>query len=208
MRQKILKIRDQIELTWKTNVKPQMEAVDEMDDFCTDEGFKGDHLNEMLYESMDIHAIEIKGAIAKTFYAHAIKTIEKDFLCTQCHSPLLIKKDVFRLHYVNCQYCNTTNTYQPDVKYNQIGWFAIDDLVEKQCLEEFKSLQAIESQISDTRPPVSNELISAHETAFWVYHNKRLDAKIAYKSDEADRRAIDVKQLENERLDYIKRNIK
>ena len=209
MRQKILNIKDQIELIWDTKVEPKMEELDDLHDmesFHIDEGFKGDNLGEKLYELMAIYAIEIEGAIAQKFYTYAVKTIEKDFLCSQCNSPLEIKKDVFRLHYVDCQYCNTTNTYQPDVKYNQIGWFAIDALVELECLEAFKALQAIEVEISDTRPPVSNELITAHEKAYWVYHNKRLDTKIKHKSDEAERRAIDVKQLEDNRLDYIKRN--
>lgn len=208
MRQKILKITDQIDLIWDTKVEPEMEELDELHDmesFHIDEGFKGDNLSEKLYELMAVYAIEIEGAIAEAFYSHAVKAIERDFLCTQCNSPLEVKKDVFRLQYVDCQYCNTTNTYQPDVKYNQIGWFAIDALVELECMEEFKALQAIETKIDDTRPPVSNELITAHEKAYWVYHNKRLDTKIRHKSDEAERRDIDVKKLEADRLDYIKR---
>ena len=169
------------------------------------EGFKGNDLSDKLYEDMALYEIEIEAAIAELFYAHTIQTLDKEFLCSQCNSPLSIKKDIFRMHYVECQYCNTTNTYQPDTKYNQIGWFAIDALVVKECLEEFKTLHAAEAKISDTRPPVPEELIQAHKEAYWRYHKKRLDAKIAYKSDEAERREKDVEQLEADWLDYIKR---
>lgn len=203
MRSKILKITDQIKLTWDTKVGPKMEPLG---DFHYDEENKGDILSDKLYDHMAIHAINIEGAIAQAFYEHAIKTIEKDFLCTQCHSPLQIDKEVFRSHYVDCQYCNTTNTYQPNVKYNQIGWFAIDALVEMKCLEEFKGLQAAETKINDIRPPVSNEVIKEHQEAYWIYHNKILDTKETYKSDEVERRDIYMNQLEVNRLDYIKRH--
>lgn len=202
MRTEILKIRDQIDHTWDTKVKPEMEPLG---DFHYDEGFKGHDLREKLYEDMALYEIEIEGALAEVYYAYAIQSIDKEFLCTQCHSPLSIKKDVFRMHYVDCQYCNTTNTYQPDAKYHQIGWFAIDALVAKECLEEFKVLHTLECKIANTRPPAPEELIQAHEKAYWVYHNKRLNTKIGYKSDEAQQREKAVKQLEEDRLDYLKR---
>ena len=74
------------------------------------------------------------------------------------------------------------------------------------CLEEFKALQAAETKINDIRPPVSNEVIKEHQEAYWIYHNKILDTKETYKSDEVERRDIYMNQLEVNRLDYIKRH--
>lgn len=202
MKGKIMNITEQIDHTWDTKVKPKMEPLG---DFHYDEGFKGDDLNDKLSHDIHLYSIEVEGVIAEAFYAHAVKTIDKEFLCTQCNSPLSIKKDVFRMHYVVCEYCTTTNTYEPHVKYNQIGWYAVDAMVEKALLEEYRILHESERKISETRPPLAEDLIEAHKKAFWNYHHKRLDARIAYKSDEAERKEKDIERLERDLLDYIGR---
>ncbi|HHC78346.1 MAG TPA: hypothetical protein ENK46_00580, partial [Flavobacteriia bacterium] len=124
-------LSDKIEDTFDNTVKPQMlEYKEEWD--ILDEGQKGIAMGESFYERIDRYQVLLEGKIAQRFYNHAVQFLNEDFKCTQCSAKLEIKKDIFRSHYVSCDYCNTVNTFTPNDKIAQIRW-VVDKIVELKC---------------------------------------------------------------------------
>jgi len=192
MKGKIMKIPKKIDHVWETQVKDEMEALG---DFHYDEGFKGHDVNEKLIGEIDLIATGIIGKLSEKFYAHAIQSAQQNFECTQCHAPLEIKKDLFRSQYVACQYCNTTNTFEPDVKLMQIGWTIVDNMAAYRALDLHHILHEVECKIQKKRPPIPDEFIAEYREAYINYYEKFYKERIALKSDEEERYETDMENI-------------
>ncbi len=139
IKSQLMGLGDKIEDTFEETVKPQMlDYIEEWD--VIDEAQKGTLLNESIYARIERYQIVIEGKISERFYNHAIKLLNEDFNCTQCGANLEVKKDIFRSHYVSCNYCNTVNTFIPNDKIAQIRW-VIDNIVRYKVIEEWDDLQ-------------------------------------------------------------------
>jgi RNase P subunit RPR2 len=106
----IKKIND----TWRSSAEPSMQAVNLA---WTDEMAKGYALEEYLVQQLDRFVMEAEGKLSQKYYEYAINLVEKEFNCTQCKAPLVIKKNFFKSQYVTCLYCQTVNTFEPETKY-------------------------------------------------------------------------------------------
>ena len=148
-------LSDKIEDTFDNTVKPQMlEYKEEWD--ILDEGQKGIAMGESFYERIDRYQVLLEGKIAQRFYNHAVQFLNEDFKCTQCSAKLEIKKDIFRSHYVSCDYCNTVNTFTPNDKIAQIRW-VVDKIVELKCLDERDEKDVAYKALNSLRSPAEGE---------------------------------------------------
>ena len=134
MKSQIDNILLKIDETWEDKVRPQMIAISNNDYFYEDEGFKAEKLSDKLHEIMERFQTVLEGKLSQQFYNHAITIANQDFNCSQCGSPLTIKKDLFRAQYITCTACNSVNTFEPETKFIQIGWNIIDNIITLQCL--------------------------------------------------------------------------
>ena len=110
-------------------------------DYWMDENSKGYNLRERLYEHLELWQFITEGKISKKYYDFAIHLVKKNFLCTQCNSPVELKTNFFKSQYVTCPYCNTVNTFEPETKYAQIGWNVINNIAALNSYDEYIAMK-------------------------------------------------------------------
>jgi hypothetical protein len=130
----LIKIDD----TWRNQVEPAMRTDG---DYWVDEMHKGYNLNEQLHEQISLWLFVTEGKLSKKYYDYAIGLVNKNFYCTQCNSPIQIKNNFFKSHYITCQFCNTVNTFEPSTKYAQIGGNVIDNIAAFSAFDEYVEMR-------------------------------------------------------------------
>ncbi len=131
-------LNEKVEETWSNQVEPQMRSLG---DAWMDESFKLATFNDNYHTKLVDFQVQLEGKLSEKFYAHAVTSINQNFTCTQCSAPLEVKKDVFNSQYVDCQYCNTVNTFTPDTKFMQIGWNVLDNICTYRAFDEYTTMQ-------------------------------------------------------------------
>jgi len=193
----LYKLIDKIEDTFDEKVSPKMlEYVERWD--IIDQNTKATDLEQKLREKIDRFEIVLEGKVAQRFYDHAIQFLNEDFHCTQCSGKLEIKKDIFRSHYVGCDYCNTTNTFTPNNKIAEIRW-VIDNIAKHKALKEWdekesareacKSIRSLSEEEDKTELATAYDKWEAKEKAFWT---KYFTERATYVSEYKDTIAHDV----------------
>ncbi len=193
----LLKLEDKIEITFDDKVGPQMlDYVERWD--LIDQDQKGIQLRESFRPRIERFEIILEGKVAQRFFDHAIQFLNEDFHCTQCSGKLEVKKDIFRSHYVGCDYCNTTNTFTPNNKIAEIRW-VVDNIAKHKALSEWgekkKAREACKSMRSLAEDEDKTELSNAYdiwevkEKAFWT---KYFTERAAYVSDYKETIAHDI----------------
>ena len=197
IKSQLLKLEDKIETTFDEKVGPQMlEYIERWD--LIDQDQKGVKLRESFRPRIERFEIILEGKVAQRFYNHAIQFLNEDFHCTQCSGKLEIKKDIFRTHYVGCDYCNTTNTFTPNNKITEIRW-VVDNIAKHKALKEWdekekaredcKSIRSPRDEDSKTELANAYDLWEEKEKAFWTTY---FTERATYVSDYKDTIVHDV----------------
>ena len=197
IKSQLLKLEDKIETTFDEKVGPQMlEYIERWD--LIDQDQKGVKLRESFRPRIERFEIILEGKVAQRFYNHAIQFLNEDFHCTQCSGKLEIKKDIFRTHYVGCDYCNTTNTFTPNNKITEIRW-VVDNIAKHKALKEWdekekaredcKSIRSPRDEDSKTELANAYDLWEEKEKAFWTTY---FTERATYVSDYKDTIVYDV----------------
>ena len=197
IKSQLLQLEDKIETTFDDKVGPQMSEYVERWNLI-DQDQKGIALRESFRPKIERFEIMLEGKVAQRFYNHAIQFLNEDFHCTQCGGKLEIKKDIFRSHYVGCDYCNTTNTFTPNDKIAEIRW-VVDDIAKHKALKEWdekesarkacKSMRSLSEDEDKTELAAAYDTWEAKEKAFWT---KYFTERASYVSDYKDTIAHDV----------------
>lgn len=156
MKSQLRDMTDKIDDTFDNKVKPQMEKYKEEWELM-DQDQKGTELSESIYERIERYEMLIEGKVGQTFYDHAIQLLNEDFNCTQCSAKLEVKKDIFRSHYVSCEYCNTVNTFTPNTKIAEIRGYAIDNIAKLNAINEWDAYRKSQNDFHGIRPPHGEE---------------------------------------------------
>jgi hypothetical protein len=129
--------------------------------------------------------------VSQKFYDHAIQFLNEDFHCTQCSGKLEVKKDIFRSHYVGCDYCNTTNTFTPNDKIANLRW-VVDNIAASKALRQWdenntareacKSIRSLSEGDDKTELATAYDNWEITETAYWTkYFTERASYVSEYK---------------------------
>ena len=197
IKSQLLKLEDKIETTFDEKVGPQMlEYIERWD--LIDQDQKGVKLRESFRPRIERFEIILEGKVAQRFYNHAIQFLNEDFYCTQCSGKLEIKKDIFRTHYVGCDYCNTTNTFTPNNKITEIRW-VVDNIAKHKALKEWdekekaredcKSIRSLREGDDKTELATAYDTWEIKEKAFWTRY---FTERATYVSDYKDTIVYDV----------------
>jgi len=197
IKSQLMAMGNKVDKTFNEKVLPQMIEYKEHYELL-DEGAKGRHLREkIIFKKIALFEIEIEGEISQRFYNHAIKFLNEDFHCTQCNAKLEVRKDIFRPHYVSCDYCNTVNTFTPNDKISQIRW-VVDNIVKYNCIEEWQALENAEEEYKNLRSWSEGEDMSKHkikmknwEDALHTYWTKFFTLRSEYLPEYAETIAYD-----------------
>ena len=175
-------LSNKIDDTFYNKVEPQM--LNYVKGYDTvDQSIKANDLRNSIFFRIERFEIVLEGKVSKAFYDHAIQFLNNDFHCTQCSAKLEVRKDVFRSHYVSCEYCNTVNTFTPNDKIASIRWI-VDNIAKYNALAEWDEMQKANNEFSDFRPPHEGQDNTEYiklfkkrentERAFWVkYFSER-----------------------------------
>lgn len=164
IKQQLMALGNKVDTTFDEKVLPQMRAYKE-DYELLDQRLKVRHLREdVIFKKIDLFEIEVEGEVSQRFYNHAIQFLNKDFNCTQCSAKLEVRKDIFRSHYVSCDYCNTVNTFMPNDKISQIRW-VVDNIAKYNSINEWKAKENAENEYKKLRSWREGEDISQHKIA-------------------------------------------
>ncbi len=180
IKSQIMELIEKIEKTFDKKVKSQMlEYKEEWD--VIDEDQKGVKLGESIYQRIERFEIEIEGKVSQKFYGHAIQLLNEDFHCTQCSAKLEVKKDIFRAHYVSCEYCNTVNTFSPSDKIAEIRW-VVESIAKHNAVNEWDEKKSAQNECREFRSlseeDDKTELTKAYgkweikERVFWTKYFK------------------------------------
>ncbi len=197
IKSQLLQLSDKIETTFDDKVGPKMlEYIERYD--LIDQDQKGVVLGESFRPRIERFEIILEGKVAQRFFDHAIQFLNEDFHCTQCNGKLEVKKDVFRSHYVGCDYCNTTNTFTPNNKITEIRW-VVDNIAKHKALKEWDEKELARKSCKSIRSlrdgDDKTELVNAYnnwetkEKAFWT---KYFTERATYVSEYKDTIAHDV----------------
>ncbi len=156
IKSQLMGLMQKIEDTFDDNVKPKMQAFKEDYDLI-DESKKGTRLAESIYHRINRCEIELEGKLALKFYDHAIQFLNEDFNCSQCGGKVNARNDLFRSHYLSCDYCNTVNTFTPNSKVNEIQGFAIDNIAKYKAIQEWEEMEKAEQLFGEIRCPHGTE---------------------------------------------------
>ena len=157
-------LADKSDQLFDEKVKPQMlEYIEEWD--VIDEGQKGTKQRESIYDRIERYEIELEGKLSQKFYDHAISFLNENFNCTQCSGKLEIRKDIFRAHYVDCQYCNTVNSFTPNDKIVQIRW-VVDNIAKYKSINEWDKMEKAKYEFKEMRPPRGEDDKTEYIAAF------------------------------------------
>ena len=155
IKSQLMGLTEKIDETYDEKVAPQMlEYIEQWD--AIEQGQKGTILRESIFERIERFEITIEGKVSQKFYNHAIKLLNEDFNCTQCSAKLEIRKDIFRSHYVDCQYCNTVNTFTPNDKIAQIKWVA-DNIAKYNVIDKWDAMKKAQKEFQEIRNPHEDE---------------------------------------------------
>jgi len=172
-----------IDTTWQQQVAPLMQADGH---YWADESHKGYQAADAMHERMHLWQYITEGKLSQKYYDHAIELINRDFFCTQCNAPLQVKKDLFRAHYITCNYCSAVNTFEPETKYATIGWNVVDNLAALYALQEYKAMLQAKGNGA-----------AAYAKAVRVYYEKYFDERIKLMPHTADTREQDIEKKIN-----------
>ncbi|MEX0272809.1 MAG: hypothetical protein AB3N16_00350, partial [Flavobacteriaceae bacterium] len=166
----LMQLMDKSETTFDEKVKPQMlEFIEEWE--VIDEEHKGTHLREAMYEQMERFEIVMEGKASLKFYEHALTLLNEHFHCSQCQAQLEVKKDIFRSHYVSCDYCNTVNTFTPNDKIAQIKW-VVDNIAKYRAIGEWDAMREAHNQYIELPCKATHEDQSELLEAFRLKEDK------------------------------------
>jgi len=177
-------LRTKIDETFDDTVKPKMlEYIKEWE--VIDEDQKGVKLGESMLDRIDRFEIIIEGKVSQKFYDHAIKFLNEDFLCTQCNGKLDVKKDIFRSHYVSCEYCNTANTFTPNSKIVAIRWIA-DNIAKYKAIAEWDTMKKAKEDFNEIRCPHEDQDKTEYEAGFKHRENTEREFWTKYFTERAE----------------------
>jgi len=171
----LMALGDKVDATFNEKVKPQMLQHKEHYDIL-DQAAKGTFLREkIIFNGIERFEIVLEGKVSTKFYNHAISFLNEDFNCTQCSAKIEVRKDIFRPHYVSCDYCNTVNTFTPNDKISQIRW-VVDNIAKYKAIAEWDEKLKAENERSELRSWSEGEEITPYKIAL----KKQEDASRAF----------------------------
>jgi len=197
----LMALGNKVDTTFDEKVKPQMLQYKEEYDIL-DEDAKGTFLREkIIFNGIARFEIVLEGKVSTKFYNHAISFLNEDFNCTQCSAKIEVRKDIFRPHYVSCDYCNTVNTFTPNDKISQIRW-VVDNISKYKAINEWDAKIIAKNELNKLRSWSEGEDITPFKIAlkkqedtgrtFWLkYFTERSEYLPEYK--ETIEHDIDVK---------------
>lgn len=197
----IYDITKSVTQTWEQKVYPQLRLHTNFD--LPKELHESD-FTYFLITRLEHFERNLEADLSQTFYDYAIQSANQQYSCTQCHSPLAIKSNVFRSHYVTCNYCQATNTFTPDTKYAQIGGNIIDNIVAKKCELLYQKMQASLVNIQNQRPPVAEQFWEKYKTDYFNYYETFFTERIKLNDDAKDRFDADMQRKKIEYEQYEK----
>ncbi len=152
-----------------------------------------------MHEKLHHFQMLLEGELSEKYYDHAIQTANQKFHCTQCHSPLEVKKGVFRSHYVTCPSCLATNTFTPDTKYAHIGGNIVDNIVAMKCYPLYQKMGEAINTIQAQRPPVAQIYWDNYKQAYFNYYETFFKERIKLNAEAEQRFEAD---MERKKLEY------
>lgn len=130
---------EKIEITFKENVEPKMlEYIEQWS--LIEEKQKGTLLGESMLNRIKRFDIVLTGKVSQQIYNHVTKIFNKTLYCLQCNTKIEVKKDIFRVHYVSCDHCNTINTFKPNTKITQVDW-VVDFIAKYRAIKEWDDME-------------------------------------------------------------------
>jgi len=164
IKSQLMALAEKVDTTFDEKVKPQMLDYKEEYDIL-DEDAKGTALREnIILKGIERFEIVLEGKVSSKFYNHAVTFLNKDFNCTQCSAKIEVNRDIFHSHYVNCDYCNTVNTFNPNDKISQIRW-VVDNIAKHKVINEWDAMEKAREKYNELRSWSEGEDITVHKQA-------------------------------------------
>lgn len=187
--------------TWEQKVYPQLSLHTHLD---LQKELHESNFTYFLLIRLEQFERNLKADLSQTFYNLVIQLANQRFSCTQCHSPLAIQSNVFRAHYVTCNYCQATNTFTPDTKYAQIGGNIIDNIVAKKCEPLYQKMQVSLANIQNQRPPIAEQFWEKYKSDYFNYYETFFIERMKLNHDAKDRFDADLQRKKTEYEHYEK----
>lgn len=188
-----------IDNTWQNTVSENWETLrDEEEDRLSEAGEELEPFQEKFYQvyyaerekgrklmrqlEKDLHQYEVKtfAEAGRKLAAKAREILSGGFACSQCQAPLPVQDNFYRSYYQVCQYCQTTNTFEPGSIARMVEHFAVHPIAEEKALEEYWQYEALLYQFKDQGEddPVT---VTADQVlqSYTVYVDVYLKARIA-----------------------------
>ncbi len=203
-----------IDATWQNTVSPGWEswrngeedrlndAGQEMEQFHLQfyetyysEQEKGRKLMLQLEKDLRNYEIRTFAEAGRKLAAKAREILSGEFSCSQCQAPLPVQENFYRSYYQVCQYCQTTNTFEPGTIARMTEHFALEPIAEEQALDQYwhywELLQQFKAQGEEDEITITaDEVLAAYTIYIDVYLKARINMIPVYQERyEADKKA-------------------
>ncbi|MCK0161179.1 hypothetical protein [Allomuricauda sp. F6463D] len=169
---------NKIENSWDDKVEQAFENEDDNSEgFSKKIGIERDKLyetQERLENELKSYEVRTYANAAKKLVQKAKEELSKDFLCTQCNAKLNVKDNFFRSYYQICEFCTTTNTFEPGSIARMVEHFALNALGEEAALNEYfqyVKIQKLRTENNATR----KDVLKAYRSYIEKFLNKRIE---------------------------------
>lgn len=138
-------IINKLSTTWRNEMQAKLEKLNDPSVDWVEEMKAVYDLEHKLYDELDMWTRITEGQLSLKYYNKIISITKFQFECSQCGAKLNVKKDYFHSQYVTCNYCSAINTFQPETKFQQIGFNVINNISLLYVIEEYKKLREVEN---------------------------------------------------------------
>ena len=173
---------------------------------------KGYLLAHELKKALKSNEINLFAKAADQLFVVAKEILAKDFCCTQCKAKLTIKDNFFRSYYVNCDYCQTVNTFEPGTKVRNLEHFGVEAIAKRAALQyELNYDDALfKNYIEEEEVIAEDELQEIYKNQIVTYLEKRIaiipDYQDRYEEDLAAKLSLTKLNVVNNKYVFLIRS--
>lgn len=174
--QQVHALDQKIDETWDDRVEDKMEDAGIDDDKIEKQSKKGEELSTWMEIEKVKREVKIFSKAALKIKNQAFEILKSDFKCSQCGGTLNVPTDVFTSSYVECPYCQNTNTFEPGTEVRMIEVFCADNLAKSSVITEWEKKYKLEEKVSNKRSP-KYDLLKEYEESLKDYYQKYFEAR-------------------------------
>jgi hypothetical protein len=200
LRTQCIELRQKIDRSWHESAEP---ALGEAWAVIREERERGAACGWRMERALCTAEVQLPAAAAELVMARARQALVATFKCKRCGAPMSPRQDFFRSHYVDCQFCQSVNTFEPGTLVRQVEHFCVRALAERAALDAHLAFLDAEHAFRKLR----SEERDPHRLPLLEKHARYVDALLTERVRLLPELAKDLEADRRSRLESFRRSV-